>query len=114
MSQCVFCRIVSGELPATFLYEDDGGVAFPDLHPAAPTHVLVVPRRHVASLADDTADDQELLGRLLLAAAEVARRLGIAATGYRIVINTGPQAGQLVPHLHLHLLAGRELGWPPG
>ena len=109
---CLFCRIVRGEIPATLVTQDEHCIAFRDINPQAPTHVLVVPREHVASL--DEATDPALVGRLALLAAEIARREGIAARGYRTVINTNADAGQTVFHLHLHLLGGRPLGWPPG
>ena len=109
---CLFCRIVRGEIPAKLVAESPECVAFRDVNPQAPTHVLVVPRLHVASL--DSADDAELLGRLSLMAAQIARDEGIAETGYRTVINTGHDAGQSVQHIHLHLLGGRHLSWPPG
>lgn len=109
---CLFCRIASGELQAKVLYQDDHVVAFADLHPQAPTHVLVVPRRHVESLGASTADDDVLLGQVLAGVRSVAARLGVAS--YRTVLNTGADAGQSVFHLHAHLLGGRHLGWPPG
>ena len=114
MDNCLFCRIASGEAPARVLFADDDLVAFHDLHPQAPVHVLVVPRRHVASLAHGSADDAALLGRLCLAAAEAARRTGIAESGFRVVVNNGAGVGQSVFHVHLHVLGGRPLGWPPG
>ena len=109
---CLFCRIARGEIPATLVAETDECVAFRDINPQAPLHVLVIPRTHVASLAD--ADDAALVGRLSLMAADIARGEGYAASGYRTVVNTGSDAGQTVHHLHLHLLAGRPLRWPPG
>jgi histidine triad (HIT) family protein len=108
---CVFCRIVRGELPSRRVYEDDDAVAFADIAPQAPTHVLIVPRRHVASL--DELDDPALAGRLLVRAAALAASLGLKG-GYRVVVNTGPDGGQTVGHLHLHLLGGRAMTWPPG
>lgn len=111
-SGCIFCRIASGEIPAARVAESDAAVAFRDLNPQAPVHVLVVPRRHVASLADAAEGDE--LGALLLLAREVARLEGIADSGYRVVTNSGADAGQTVHHLHLHVLGGRALGWPPG
>jgi len=111
-SGCIFCRIASGEIPAARVAESDAAVAFRDLNPQAPVHVLVVPRRHVASLADAAEGDE--LGALLLLAREVARLEGIADRGYRVVTNSGADAGQTVHHLHLHVLGGRALGWPPG
>jgi histidine triad (HIT) family protein len=112
MSDCLFCRIVAGEIPAKLVAQTPECVAFRDVNPQAPLHVLVIPREHVASLNE--AHDPTQLGHLLTVAAEVARREGYAESGYRTVINTGPAAGQTVFHVHLHLLAGRTLGWPPG
>ena len=109
---CVFCRILTGGIPATLVASNEHGVAFRDLHPQAPSHVLVIPRRHVASLAEAT--DAAELGALLLLAAEVARTEGLSESGYRVVANTGPDGGQTVHHLHLHVLGGRALHWPPG
>ena len=109
---CLFCRIVRGEIPAKLVAESPECVAFRDVNPQAPTHVLVIPREHVASL--DSATDAALLGRMSLMAAQIARDEGIAETGYRTVINTGHDAGQSVQHIHLHLLGGRHLSWPPG
>jgi histidine triad (HIT) family protein len=109
---CLFCRIVSGEIPAKLVAETPECVAFRDIDPQAPTHVLVIPREHVPSLSEAT--DPALVGRMALLAAEVARSEGIAESGYRTVINTGPDAGQAVFHIHLHLLGGREMRWPPG
>src|SRR5687767_14679704 len=109
---CLFCRIVRGEIPAKLVAETPECVAFRDINPQAPTHVLVIPREHVASLND--ARDPALVGRLALVAADIARQEGIADGGYRTVINTGADAGQTVFHIHLHLLGGRAMGWPPG
>jgi histidine triad (HIT) family protein len=111
-ADCLFCRIARGEIPAKLVAETDDCVAFRDINPQAPVHVLVIPRRHVASL--DALDDGALLGKIGLLAAEIARREGIAATGYRAVINNGSDGGQTVGHLHLHLLGGRKMTWPPG
>ena len=111
-SDCLFCRIVRGEIPATIVAQDDASVAFRDIAPKAPTHILVVPREHIATL--DDARDAAVLGRVMLMAAEVARREGIVAGGYRTVINTNAGAGQTVFHLHVHVLGGRALTWPPG
>jgi histidine triad (HIT) family protein len=109
---CLFCRIVSKEIPAKVIHEDDHTLAFRDIDPKAPTHVLVIPKQHVATLNDVT--DPALVGRLLVAAKEIAAAEGIADSGYRTVVNCGAGAGQTVFHLHLHLLGGRGLGWPPG
>lgn len=110
---CIFCKIVAGEIPAKLVYEDERAVAFRDINPQAPTHLLVIPRKHVASLDGADEADEPLLGHLLLAAASVARQEGHAG-GYRTVINTGAEAGQTVFHLHVHVLGGRTLTWPPG
>ncbi len=109
---CIFCRIIGGEIPAAVVAESDTALAFRDVNPQAPLHALVVPKRHVASLAE--ADDAALVGELSLLAARVAREAGFGASGFRTVVNTGADAGQTVHHLHLHVLAGRPLGWPPG
>ena len=109
---CLFCKIVRREIPASIVYEDDHVLAFNDINPQAPVHVLVIPRKHVASL--DAADDAATVGKMALLAAEIARTEGIAERGYRTVINTNADAGQTVFHIHLHLLGGRKLGWPPG
>jgi histidine triad (HIT) family protein len=111
---CIFCKIVAGGIPAAKIYEDDRAVVFRDINPQAPTHALVIPRAHVASLNEASEDDEALLGHLLLVAARVARDAGHADGGYRTVINTGPGAGQTVFHIHVHLLGGRSLTWPPG
>ena len=109
---CLFCRIVAGEIPAKLVAETDESVAFRDIDPQAPVHVVVVPRRHVSSLNEAT--DPALVGRLSLLAADIAKNEGIAESGYRTVINTNSDAGQTVFHIHLHLLGGRAMGWPPG
>ena len=111
-NDCLFCKIVSGAVPATVVRRTDRVVAFRDIDPKAPTHILVIPKEHVASLSD--ARDPELVGRVLLAAAEIAASEGITQGGYRTVINSGADAGQTVHHLHVHLLGGRKLTWPPG
>ncbi len=117
---CIFCRIVAGEIPAAMVHQDDAVVAFRDATPAAPVHVLVVPRRHVANLLDlspgDGASDAALAARLLAVVAQVARAEGLdaAGRGFRLVANTGPQGGQSVDHLHLHVLGARAMAWPPG
>ena len=109
---CLFCRIVAGEIPAERVAENDACIAFRDLAPQAPLHVLVVPRVHIPSLS--AASDPLVLGQAALLAAQVAREAGYAESGFRTVVNDGPDAGQSVPHLHLHVLAGRPFGWPPG
>lgn len=114
MSDCLFCRIGSGQIPAKVVLQDDEVLAFDDINPQAPVHVLVIPKRHVAALNDAGAGDQALLGRLLETAALVARKKGIAESGYRVVANTGRDGGQTVFHLHLHVMGGRHMSWPPG
>jgi histidine triad (HIT) family protein len=109
----LFCRIINGEVPARKVYEDDRAVAFADINPQAPTHLLIVPRKHVAGLKEATVEDAELIGYCHLVAAKIARERQIE-DGYRTVYNVGPRAGQSVLHLHLHLLGGRDLRWPPG
>jgi histidine triad (HIT) family protein len=111
---CLFCRIVSDEIPSTRVAEDDAVIAFRDINPRAPTHILVVPREHIPSAADLTDADGQLLGHIFALAAEIARSEGIAAGGYRIVTNIGKWGGQTVDHLHFHLMGGRAFGWPPG
>jgi len=111
---CLFCRIVAGEIPAIIVHETDETLAFRDINPRAPSHILVIPRRHVASLAQLGPDDADLAGRLLLVAAEIARQEGFAAKGYRVVSNVGEWGGQTVDHLHLHVMGGRAFHWPPG
>jgi histidine triad (HIT) family protein len=110
---CLFCKIVEGTIPATRVYEDDQCFAFADIHPHAAVHVLVVPRKHIASLAEAASADAPLLGHLLWVVAEIAREKALS-DGYRTVINTGADGGQTVDHLHLHLLGGRIMRWPPG
>jgi histidine triad (HIT) family protein len=113
MSDCLFCRIVSGEIPCKKVYEDEHTLAFDDINPQAPTHVLVVPKKHLRGLKEASLEDMELIGRCHLAAAQIARERGVE-DGYRTVLNVGPKAGQSVFHLHVHLLGGRGLRWPPG
>lgn len=110
---CIFCKIAAGEIPAKLLFEDDQVVAFADMNPQAPTHVLVIPRRHIVSLAQAVKSDNALLGHMNGAVAELARTLHLD-NGYRTVINTGADGGQTVEHLHIHLLGGRHMTWPPG
>ena len=110
---CLFCKIAANTIPVTRLYEDDLCLAFPDINPQAPTHILLIPKQHIQSLAQTTAEDTPLLGHLLTTAAEIARQQNLT-NGYRTVINTGDDGGQTVHHLHLHLLGGRNMAWPPG
>jgi histidine triad (HIT) family protein len=113
MSDCLFCKIVGGEIPAKKVYEDAHTVAFEDINPQAPTHVLIIPKKHIRGLKEARAEDAELIGRLHLAAAEIGRQRGIEE-GYRTVLNVGPKSGQSVFHMHLHLIGGRNMKWPPG
>jgi len=110
---CLFCKIASRELPAKIVYEDDDSVAFEDINPKAPIHILIVPRRHLATLLDASQSDDRLLGHLLLVANNVARQKGIAERGFRLVLNCNSEGGQVVFHLHLHLLGGQRLSWRP-
>ena len=114
MSDCIFCRIAAGQIPATMLYDDGEVLAFRDINPEAPVHLLIVPRRHISTLNDLNEADAALIGRLYLAGKQVAAELGVAERGYRTGINCNRDAGQIVFHVHMHLLAGREMGWPPG
>jgi histidine triad (HIT) family protein len=111
---CLFCRIIAGELPVKVLFETDRVFAFEDARPQAPVHALVIPKDHIASLNDAPDGSEKLLGEVLLAARRAAREKGIDGTGYRIVLNTGPDSGQAVFHVHFHVLGGRHLHWPPG
>ena len=113
-ASCLFCKIVSKDIPAKIAYENEHVLAFHDRHPQSPVHVLVIPKRHLTSLAQSTDEHTELLGHCLRAVAAVAKELGVDQNGYRTVINTGNDGGQTVHHLHLHLLAGRQHSWPPG
>jgi histidine triad (HIT) family protein len=111
---CVFCRIIAGQAPATIVYEDEQAVAFRDIMPQAPVHILIVPREHIPGPLDVSGDNEALVGHLVAVAAKVARQEGLAADGYRLVLNQGRYGGQSVFHLHLHLLGGRRMTWPPG
>lgn len=113
-SDCIFCRIADGEIPATVVRQDEHTVAFRDLDPKAPSHVLVIPRKHIASINDIAEDDAAVMGALLIAARDVAASEGIAEIGYRLVVNTGAAANQTVHHVHLHVMGGRDMRWPPG
>ncbi|XXF77287.1 histidine triad nucleotide-binding protein [Myxococcaceae bacterium GXIMD 01537] len=114
MSDCLFCKIRDGHIPAKVVYRDEECLAFEDINPQAPTHVLFIPLRHIATVNDLTAEDREVVGHLFVAAAKVAKQRGLSENGYRVVMNTHRDAGQTVFHIHLHLLGGRPLGWPPG
>ena len=113
-TDCLFCRIAVGEIPATLVYRDDQLTAIRDVNPRAPTHILLMPNQHIASTSDLQPEQDALAGRLMRVAATIAAQEGIAASGYRLVSNCGADSGQTVPHLHFHLLGGRQLGWPPG
>ena len=110
-ADCIFCKIASGEIPAKIVYRDDEVFAFPDINPITPVHILVLPIKHIASLAEMTDKDTPLVGKMVRAANQIAREQGIAKSGYRLTINSGADAGQLVPHLHIHLMGGRRLDW---
>jgi histidine triad (HIT) family protein len=114
MADCLFCRIIAGEIPGNIVYSDDRVVAFKDINPQAPMHLLVVPRRHIASLNDLTSTDDGLVGEMVRRAAALAKENGVSDRGYRTVFNTNAEAGQTVFHIHLHVLGGRRLDWPPG
>lgn len=114
MTECLFCKMIAGEIQPDTVYETDDVLAFRDINPQAPTHVLVIPKRHIATINDIGTGDTELIGKLYLAAAKVARDAGFAEEGYRAVMNCNGRAGQTVFHLHLHVLGGRDLKWPPG
>ncbi len=113
-SDCLFCKILAGDFPADIVYESDTAIAFRDINPQAPTHVLIIPRQHIATINDIESTDQAIVGSLYSAAQEIAAAEGFADSGYRVVMNCNAAAGQTVFHIHLHLLGGREMGWPPG
>jgi histidine triad (HIT) family protein len=114
MHSCIFCRIVNKDLKASVVFEDESILAFEDINPKAPTHTLIIPKRHIESVDTLQEEDQLVIGRLFIVARDLARQKSIHHTGYRTVINTGPHAGQSVPHIHLHLMGGRAMRWPPG
>ena len=114
MTDCLFCKIIEGQVPGAIVYQDERIVAFKDINPQAPTHVLVVPRRHIATLNELTADDDGIVGELVRRGAALAKAAGHAAGGYRTVFNCNADAGQTVFHIHLHVLGGRTMTWPPG
>lgn len=111
---CIFCKIISGEAKANLIYQDDTIIAFDDLFPKAPQHKLIIPRKHIATLNDITAKDKDLLGHMMLVASDLAKKYNIAESGYRVLVNCNADGGQAVYHLHLHLIGGRSLRWPPG
>jgi len=111
---CIFCRIVAGTLPADIVYQDDEVLAFRDINPVAPQHILIIPKQHIATSNEFTSDNQALTGKLMLTASRLAQELGFAESGYRLAMNCNRDAGQTVFHVHLHLLAGRHFTWPPG
>lgn len=114
MDECLFCRVGAHETPAKIVYEDERCVAFRDIHPQAPVHILIIPRKHIVSLNDELEPDRELLGHLLMVAGRMAKEHKVDGTGFRTVINTNAEAGQSVFHLHVHVLGGRVMSWPPG
>ena len=114
MTDCLLCKIINRDIPASIVYEDDHVLAINDINPQAPTHILVVPKRHIASLNELTVEDDQLVGELIRRASTIAQERGISAAGFRTVFNTNRDAGQTVFHIHLHLLGGRSLTWPPG
>jgi len=114
LADCIFCKIIKGEIPSEKVYENENVIAFKDINPAAPVHILIIPRKHISSINDIEEMDSNIIGEIFLAAKEIARQLGIAEDGYRVVSNCGEKAGQTVMHLHYHLIGGRSLTWPPG
>lgn len=114
MTECIFCKIVSGESPSQKVYNDDLVTAFHDIHPVAPTHILIIPNKHIPSVNDLTPEDIPLVGHMLALAPKIAKREGVHESGYRLIINTGPHGGQVVYHLHLHLIGGQRMRYPMG
>ncbi|OAA83541.1 histidine triad nucleotide-binding protein [Clostridium ljungdahlii] len=114
MEDCIFCKIIKGEIPSEKIYEDDMVLSFKDIEPAAPVHVLIIPKKHIGSINDLTEDDSKIIAHIYLVAKQIAAKLGIDEKGYRIVTNCGEEAGQTVHHVHFHLLGGRSFAWPPG
>lgn len=107
---CIFCKIANGEIKASIVYQDETAVAFPDINPKAPVHLLIIPRKHIERISDLTGDEEKLIGHLITIASKLAQQQGISKSGYRLVINCGPHGGQVVPHVHIHLLGGRQMG----
>lgn len=114
MSDCIFCKIVAGEIPSDIVFQDDVCLAFRDINPGAPTHILIIPKEHIATLNDLTPEHESTAGHILLVAKKIAGQLGVDASGYRVVANCNSDGGQVVFHVHFHLLGGRALSWPPG
>lgn len=114
MSDCIFCKIIKKEIPAKIIYEDDKVIAFEDINPQAPVHLLIVPRKHIPTLLDLTPEDNQLIGHILLTANNLAKNKGISVSGFRTVFNCNKDAGQAVYHIHLHIFGGRRMAWPPG
>lgn len=113
-SDCLFCKIIAGDIPSNKVYEDEDVFAFHDINPAAPTHVLIIPKKHLTTVAHAEEEDESLMGKLLLKANMIAEEQGLSSDGFRYVINTGSHGGQTVYHLHMHIIGGHALGWPPG
>lgn len=114
MSDCLFCKIRDGEIPSETVYENDDILAFKDVNPHSPTHVLIVPRKHIATINDLEGEDAKIMGEMMMVAQEIAKTEGVAESGFRLVINTNDDAGQTVHHIHMHLMGGRNMAWPPG
>jgi histidine triad (HIT) family protein len=114
LTDCIFCKIISGNASGDIIYQDELVVAFHDIHPVAPIHILIVPRKHIASANEISQEDEKVLGRLFTAAAKIAEQEGISKSGYRLIVNTGPNAGQVIFHLHLHLIGGQRMRHPMG
>jgi len=114
MGDCIFCKIVAGEIPSDIVFQDDVCLAFRDINPGAPVHILIIPKEHIATLNDLTPEQESTVGHILLAAKKIAGQLGVDASGYRVVANCNSDGGQVVFHIHFHLLGGRKLSWPPG
>lgn len=114
MEDCIFCKIIKGEIPCEKVYEDDKIISFKDISPEAPIHVLIIPKKHIASINDLKEEDENLIGHIYVVAGEIAKQLGVSDSGYRVVSNCGENGGQTVNHIHFHFLGGRKLTWPPG
>lgn len=114
MSDCIFCKIINNEIPCEKVYEDDKVLSFKDISPAAPVHILIIPKQHISSVNEMSEEHKELIGHIFLVAKMLAKQLGVSENGYRVVTNCGEQAGQSVKHVHFHMLGGRNLNWPPG